>query len=273
VFYLSLLTWIKRGHKSTELKNVFYGVLLLFYTIYSVLAEGAGTLSENNTVSSVLSAVLFCIAFGTALKRRVVSETAQKILLLIYSMVLAWPPSRLLSSTTNTELIIRNLLFFLVYNLELYIGLVLKYKTTRKTLFLCSYFVFVVDQWFLLGTIPIVLSHFLEISRMRLVERRTYKYRDPEQHSQEESRRFLVNSDSTDSIAHSQRTSDDSNAESDISTNTELRKNKIARFKKSFVRRDAVDDERQHNHLNKEPKFKELIRERNNGHEQIHNMA
>jgi hypothetical protein len=148
----------KKIHKS----NVFYSVLVLFYIVYSIIAKQVQI--KNPVFTNLISANLLLIAIGCSIRRRYIPEKFQERLVLFAFITLCFPIN-ILQTTSVVALFVRKLLFLILFNIELYIGKILDYHTNYKQLFLISYFVFVVDMWYLIGVGIIVLSHFLEISK------------------------------------------------------------------------------------------------------------
>jgi hypothetical protein len=144
--------------------NVFYSVLILLYIVYSVIAKDIEI--TNKIFTNIISANFLLFSIGSSIKRTVISNAFQEKLILFYFVVLCFPINIIQNNDVGV-IVVRKFVFFIIFNLECYVGVVLKYPTNFKQLFLVSFFVLIVDPWFLIGSIVIVLSHFFEIERSR----------------------------------------------------------------------------------------------------------
>lgn len=142
--------------------NNVYSVFVLFYIAYSDIAEKIYIV--NPIFTNLISANFLLIAVGSSFFRSKMTRFFQENLVVVCFFLLCFPIN-IIQNTDWIELLIRKFIFLIVFNIEVYIGTILDYKTNFKQLFLVSYYIFVVDVWYLLGSIVIVLSHFLEINK------------------------------------------------------------------------------------------------------------
>lgn len=144
--------------------NVLSMAVVWFYITYSVLAKDVYFSNDNLLATNLLSVTFTIIAVGSSFYRKRFKNAIQEKIMVMYVILLCFPMN-LLQNTTEVVVGLRLGVYFLVFNLELYVGKMLRYRTTFKQLVLCSYFALVVNEWYLVVAIPIVLTHFLEISK------------------------------------------------------------------------------------------------------------
>ena len=144
--------------------NVLSVGVVWFYLVYGAVAQDVYFTANSVILTNVLSACFVLIALGASLHRKRFKSGTQEKIMVIYVLLLCFPVN-LLQKAAEILVALRIFVFFLVFNLELYVGKMLRYRTTYKQLVLCSYFAFSANVWFLIAAIPIVLTHFLEIHR------------------------------------------------------------------------------------------------------------
>lgn len=149
-------------HFFMQRSNVLFLGVVWFYITNSITANQVHFKGENTIITNLLSCNFVLIALGVSLYRKKFHSAVQERIMVLYVILLCFPMN-LLQNTDETLAILRFCLFFLIFNLELYVGKTLRYHTTFKQLVMCSYFVFVVNAWYLVASIPVVLTHFLEI--------------------------------------------------------------------------------------------------------------
>ena len=154
--------------------NVLSAGVVWFYITYSILAKDVYFARRNQVITNLLSASFVVVAVGASLYRKRFVNGIQEKIMVVYVLLLCFPMN-LLQHTLPVVVGLRMLIFFLVFNLELYVGKTLDYRTTYKHLVLCSYFAFTVNEWYLVSAVPIILTHFLEIQRQ--VKRKAKKSR------------------------------------------------------------------------------------------------
>lgn len=160
----------KHGHRTKtkrffmQRSNVLFLTSVWFYITYSIVGKDIYFTEQSTIATNLLSVTFVLIAFGSSFYRKRFKNAIQEKIMVMYVLLLCFPMN-LLQHTPEVFVGLRLGIFFLIYNLELYVGKTLQYKTTYKQLVLCSYFVFVVNIWYLVASVPIVLTHFLEIKR------------------------------------------------------------------------------------------------------------
>jgi hypothetical protein len=163
--------------------NVFYSLSVFFYIVYSVFSKEIHI--TNSIFTNLISVNLCLISLGVSIMRTRISTAFQEKITLVYFVVLCFPIN-ILQNNEIILLVLRQLIFFLLYNLELYLGLKLNYKTNLKQLFLVSFFVNVVDIWYTVVSIPIVLSHFAHIKLIKEEEQ------EEEEEQISEKKKFII---------------------------------------------------------------------------------
>ena len=163
--YKEVRTAKRRGKRFfMQRANVLTTAVLWFYITYSVLAKDVYFTNANLLATNLLSVTFTLIAVGSSFYRKRFKNAVQEKIMVVYVVLLCFPMN-LLQNTSEVVVGLRLGIFFLIFNLELYVGKLLHYRTTYKQLVLCSYFALVVNEWYLVVAIPIVLTHFLEISK------------------------------------------------------------------------------------------------------------
>lgn len=144
---------------------------VLLYMIYSLLAEHVSLFSGHDLpiVSNIISSVQVVIALGSASFRRnerFFTHNVQFELLIVFVLTLDIPINLLQKNTDILVVLVRIALFWTLFGLEVYLTNILNYPSTNAVqLFLVSFFVLVVDPWYLLASILVVASHFAEIGK------------------------------------------------------------------------------------------------------------
>lgn len=201
-----------RGHRGKtkrfflQRSNVLFVTAIWFHITYSILAKDVYFAEQSLVATNLLSLTFVLIAFCSSFYRKRFKNAIQEKMMVIYVILLCFPMN-LLQNTTEVFVGLRLGIFFLVFNLELYVGRTLQYRTTYKQLVLCSYFAFIVNTWYLVVSVPIVLTHFLEIGKGS----RKYHH--------------LGNTDETSYYSSSSESSDSENVESGKQTQSNSTKN------------------------------------------------
>ena len=144
--------------------NVLSAGVVWFHITYSILAKDVYFEQKNQIITNLLSVSFVVIAVGASFYRKRFANCIQEKIMVVYVLLLCFPMN-LLQHTLPVMVVLRIFIFFLVFNLELYVGKSLDYRTTYKHLVFCSYFAFTVNEWYLVSALPITLTHFLEIQR------------------------------------------------------------------------------------------------------------
>lgn len=181
--------------------NVLSAGVVWFYITYSIVAKDIFFERRNQVLTNLLSVSFACIALTASLQRKHFGDGMQAKVLVVYVLLLCFPMN-LLQHTLPVVVGLRLFVFFLVFNLELYVGKSLGYHTTYKHLIMCSFFAFIVNEWYLVSAIPITLTHFLEIQG--LLKRKSKRNernptRTPENTDTESVSSYFLSSSSSDS--------------------------------------------------------------------------
>ena len=201
--------WAKRNRVSKQVRRIFIqranvlsAGVVWFHLTYSILAKDVYFTRNNQLITNLLSICFVIIAVGASFSRKRFSNGVQEKIMVVYVLLLCFPMN-LLQHMEPALVGLRMFLFFLVFNLELYVGKMLRYHTTYKQLVLCSYFTLAVNEWYLVSALPVVLTHFLEIQRQ--VRRRggkAYKeaYTQSDEEKSESSSSYFLSSSSDSEV-------------------------------------------------------------------------
>ena len=151
----------------TRRANILSVAVIWFYVTYSIVAKDVYFSVDRVLATNIMSASYLGVALMSSFYRNCMHDSLQEKIAVAYVILLCFPMN-LLQHTNEVLVGLRLFVFFLVFNLELYVGRMLRYRTTFKQLVLCSYFSLIANIWYLVGAIPIVLTHFLEMKHKQM---------------------------------------------------------------------------------------------------------